>query len=178
MSTDSKLAPGVNSGFTLIEVMVALIVLSIGLLGISGLVLNTLKANDSSSMRSQAAILANSIRDNMRANLLGASVGPPSNYDVAYLAPYVITPASQACFNTTCTPAQIAQNDLNNWKNALALRLPTGDGQIVTVANGGVTTVTITVRWDDTRAVNVLTGTTGCGAPPCYSTLTLQSTLP
>jgi type IV pilus assembly protein PilV len=175
MSTDSKPAPGVNSGFTLIEVMVALIVLSIGLLGISGLVLNTLKANDSASIRSQAAILANSIRDNMRANLLGASVGPPSDYDIAF----GVTPTNQSCVNVTCTPLQIANGDLTTWKNALKLQLPLGDGQIVTAAAGGVTTVTISVQWDDTRAISVFTGTAaGCGTTTCLSTLTLQSTLP
>ena len=55
-------------GFTLIEVLVALIVLSIGVLGVGKLTLSAVKANDSSFMRGQAMNLTYAIVDNMRAN--------------------------------------------------------------------------------------------------------------
>lgn len=55
-----------RNGFTLVEVLVALVVLSIGLLGIGKLVMFASRANDSAYLRSQATALAYSILDDMR----------------------------------------------------------------------------------------------------------------
>ena len=63
---------GLAAGFTLIEVLVALIVLSIGLLGIGKLMLFTSHANDSAYLRGQATEMAYAILDNMRANRTNA----------------------------------------------------------------------------------------------------------
>src|SRR5580698_9232543 len=57
-----------HNGFTLLEVLVSLVVLSIGLLGIGKLMMFSSRANDSAYMRSQATALAYSILDDMRAN--------------------------------------------------------------------------------------------------------------
>ena len=57
-----------SRGFTLVEVLVALVVLSIGLLGVAALQLTSLRSNHSSAMRSQATFLAYDIIDRMRAN--------------------------------------------------------------------------------------------------------------
>jgi type IV pilus assembly protein PilV len=55
-------------GFTLIEVLVTIVVVSIGLLGLAGLQINGLRANVSSEARSKATLLANDIIERMRAN--------------------------------------------------------------------------------------------------------------
>jgi len=62
-------------GFTLIEALVALIVLSIGLLGIAGMQISGLRANQSAASRTQASYLADDIADRMRANYTAARNG-------------------------------------------------------------------------------------------------------
>lgn len=126
-----------QSGFTLIEVLVAIMVLSLGLLGLAGLQATSLQANHSAYLRSQASVLSYDIIDAMRANREAARAG---QYDVALAA---------ASPTGTTIPAQ----DIRRWRANLAAALPDGKGAIATVvgADGGVT-LTITLRWDDSRA--------------------------
>lgn len=121
-------------GFTLIEVMVAVVVLSIGLLGLAGLQITGLRNNQSASFRSTATVLAYDITDAMRANRTDARDG---KYEIALAD---AKPTGSATYQT----------DLNNWLSELALRLPAGDGSI-TVASD---MVTVTVQWDDTRGAS------------------------
>lgn len=120
-------------GFTMIEAMVALLVLSIGLLGVAALQVTGLQNNLSSSWRSQATYLSYDIIDRMRAN---------RNNRVNYVAGLGAAP----------TPGGVEGLDLAAWKANLAATLPGGDG---TVAVGGPnnTVVTVTVQWDDSRGV-------------------------
>ena len=72
----AAVAPRSARGFTMVEVLVSLVVLSIGLLGIGKLVLFSARANDSAYLRSQATGLAYEILDNMRGNLPVAKTFP------------------------------------------------------------------------------------------------------
>lgn len=128
-------------GFTLLEVLVALIVLSIGLLGLSGLQTTGLRNNYSAFLRSQATLVTSDILDRMRANREAAKDG---DYDIAYAG----TPASITCTGT-CSKTQVAQLDVELWR-AYVERLPSGEGQ-VSVTGGGQAEVR--VRWADTRDV-------------------------
>ena len=121
-------------GFTLVEALVALLVLSIGLLGVAALQLSSLRANHSSSLRSQATLLAYDIVDRMRANQSAASNGA---YDTA--------------LGITPTGGTVAQDDLVRWKQNLTNTLPTGDGAVARSGAGGAVKFTITVQWDDSR---------------------------
>ena len=151
-----------DQGFTLLEVLIALLVLSIGLLGIGKLMMLSARANDSAYMRSQATALAYTILDAMRANRGEALAG---SYDIA-VGP---GPAPVACTSAApCSSTAQAQNDLNLWKNALTAALPAGNGSVTTapVLNAsGITQVTafVTVQWNDTVAQQVL------GGPPAAS---------
>ena len=69
-----------QSGFTLLEVLIALLVMSIGLLGIGKMMMLSARANDSAYMRSQATALGYTILDAMRANRQAAIV---QGYDTA-----------------------------------------------------------------------------------------------
>jgi len=128
-------------GFTLVEMLVSLVITSVGLLGVAKLALGTVQANDSAMMRSQATVLMQQIIENMRANRAMAVAG---NYDIDF----------------TVTPAvtDIVTTDLAAWKGLLQSELPSGDGQVKTVQEtnpltGGLEYVTtVTVRWDDTVA--------------------------
>lgn len=137
-------------GFTLIEVLVALVVLSIGLLGMAKLVMVSSHANDSAYLRSQATAQAYAILDNMRANLSAASA---HDYDTA-LNTMPAAPAACNVSGTPCAPTQLALYDVYNWKqhlNAPTGALPSGTGSIVTSA-GLPVTATIIVEWDDAAA--------------------------
>lgn len=117
-------------GFSLLEVLVALVIFSFGLLGLAGLQLTGLASNQSATLRSIATTLAYDMADRMRANLRGVNAG---NYNGA-------TPADNVCsaahFDDThsapanCTPAQLAQDDLYDWNNAISKILPGGSGVV------------------------------------------------
>lgn len=124
-----------QQGFSLIEVLVTMIIISFGLLGIAGVIVNSMKNNQSSYARTQASVLANDIIDRMRANRTTAETAP-----YAYnLALGVAVPAG----NT------VVLNDLSQWRAALAAAMPAGTGSI-TMADA--TQVTVVVQWNDARA--------------------------
>lgn len=138
-------------GFTLLEVLIALVVLSVGLLGISAMMNFSLKSNDSAYMRTQAEVLAYNIMDHMRANNVGALNG---DYNITF-GQTVSSPPNCLGTANTCTPATLAQYDLNQWKQNLASAnggLPCGDGQVTLVSNNGVYEITVIIQWDDSRA--------------------------
>jgi type IV pilus assembly protein PilV len=146
---------GLQRGFSLVEVLVALLVLSIGLLGISKLVLISARANDSAYLRSQATALAYSILDDMRANRQAALAG---NYAIA-AASGATDPGVQCNNAAPCTNTlTLAQYDLFQWRQRLLVLGPSGDGKVVMatvtdpVSGTSSTTATITVTWDDTVA--------------------------
>ena len=126
-----------SAGFSLIECLVALVILSIGLLGVSKMATNSLQFTDSASMRSQSVVLAYDLADKIRAN-----EGNSGSYAIA-MGDAVANPPD--CETNNCSGGQLAQADLADWKNSLANVLPLGDGQSV-VAPG---TATITVSWND-----------------------------
>ncbi|MBK9246481.1 MAG: type IV pilus modification protein PilV [Burkholderiales bacterium] len=118
-------------GFSLIEVLVAIVVLSIGLLGLAALQVSGLRVGQSSFYRAQAAQLATDMADRLRANAGEART--------CELALGDATPSSPT---TTC------ERDLAEWRNRLR-SLPGGNGAVDVdpVAN----MVTVTVQWDDSR---------------------------
>lgn len=143
-----------NNGFSLVEVLVAMVVLAIGLLGLAGLQTASLKANSSAYQRSQASIMANEILDRIRANRVGLAAG-------FYDDPYASTPADPGCVSTGCSVANMAAYDVWYWETSLGNILPSGQGDITGSGAGSV--FTITVMWDDNR-----TGVsgTGCSGDP------------
>jgi type IV pilus assembly protein PilV len=136
-------------GFTLLEVLVSLVVLSIGLLGIGKLVLFSSRGNDSAYMRSQATALGYTILDAMRTNRAQAVAG---SYQVALGAP--VNPGTD-CDLAACSATTLAAYDLFKWKSTMGTALPAGDGTVTTVQVADVITgtlltqATITVQWND-----------------------------
>lgn len=138
-----------HNGFTLIEVLIAMLLLGVGLLGLAGLQANSLRNAQSAYNRSLATELAYDLADRMRANILGK-------------ATYVSGPAAQiaSCNTTGCSSAQMAQNDLYEW-NTLFTTLPSGqsiicidstpdDGTVALPSCNGVgSAYAIKIWWDD-----------------------------
>lgn len=132
-----------QSGFTMVEVLVALVVLAIGLLGIAALYLNSLQSGRTAIYRTQAVNLAADLADRIRANRTAqAAYGTLFADGEAEVA---------ACFATGgCIDSDLASSDLARWKGTLAQLLPNGQGQVVVtlpVAAGEPTNYVVTVRW-------------------------------
>ena len=128
-----------NQGFTLLEVMIALVVFSFGLLALAALMAKGLQFNASALHRSYASSQAYDMADRMRANRIGIE---NDNYDSVSGAG-----TDPDCIDSGCTPAEMAQYDGWAWNSVNALVLPSGSG---IVARSG-TTYRITLTWDDDR---------------------------
>ena len=114
-----------NTGFTLIEVLIAMLVLAVGLLGLAGLQATSLKNNQSAYNRSQATQLAYDLADRMRANVRAVII---RTYIAIATRSAVRSSTLLRRHNTTCTPADMAQNDLYEWNLAVSTTLPSGTG--------------------------------------------------
>lgn len=141
-----------NSGFTLIEVLIAMVVLAVGLIGLAGLQAASLGNNQSAYNRSQATQLAYDLADRMRANNAPAGI---ATYTA--ILPGAATAKANCLTTAGCIPTDMAENDLYEWNCAvaggcalIAATLPNGVGSIAVVA--GV--YTITIVWDDDRDGN------------------------
>jgi len=127
-----------ESGFTLVEVMVAIVILSFGLLGVAGLMVMGIQNTYSSQQRSTATQLAYDMIDRMRSNEKGvelAIAGVGGNYNrpattvTGANGPY--TSQKVACIGATgfavgCSAANMADNDAYEWQQEIKARL--GDG--------------------------------------------------
>lgn len=144
-TTRSTITRRHQDGFTLLEVLVSVVVLSIGLLGLAGLQASGLTNNNSSLQRTQATLLAYDMLDRMRANFDGVRAG---HYD-AITAGSETDPSSCFAVSTGCTVAEIAAFDNFDWGLKLGQLLPMGHGSVT--GNGLNSNFTITVMWDDAR---------------------------
>ncbi|MEX0731358.1 MAG: type IV pilus modification protein PilV [Aquisalimonadaceae bacterium] len=130
-----------QQGFSLLEVLVAILILSIGLLGLAGLQAASLRANQNAYFTSQSNLLAYDIVDRMRANRQAAQNG---GYNIAIGDPLP-------------TGDDQAAADLKAWHGLILNLLPQGTdehgnaigGGAVDVADDGV--ATITIEWFDAR---------------------------
>jgi type IV pilus assembly protein PilV len=132
-STHLPIEPRINSGVSLIEVLVTVVILGVGLLGLANMHLQGLKNNQSAYFRSQATILAYTVLDAMRANTTAAING---NFDTNF-----------DDVSTTGEENTSAESDLSNWKSTLRATLPSGKGYIHCTKDTAICKVS--VQWDD-----------------------------
>src|SRR5580693_7240389 len=90
-----------HRGFTIVEVLVSLVILSLGLLGIAKLILLTARSTDSAYLRSQATALAYEILDDMRAN---RQIAIAHGYDTSMTT---APTAARSCIDTACSPPDL-----------------------------------------------------------------------
>jgi len=145
-------------GFSLVEVLVAVLIMGVGVLGVTGLQMVSLQNNRDALLRSEALQMAYDVMDRMRVNGTGNYSGVA--FDDAPVAP-------TDCMNNNCSAAQMAVFDLSLWKCSLGshneetvctdLRatdalpaaddqpgLPNGEGEI---AIDGAGFVAVTIQW-------------------------------
>lgn len=168
-------------GASMIEVLVSIIVVSLGIVALAGLIMTATRLSKASEMRAIASLLAGDIADRMRANICGvtgqytyqpvaggtaiarcASFPAGTSYQLtAAFTKLSAAPADAAkdCAVTgvTCTPAEMAAYDRAQWQQALYYGLPNGTGYISydagAVAAGGA--VDVWVAWLDPTALSV-----------------------
>ena len=148
-----------SRGFSLIEVMVAVLIISIGLLGVAKMQALSLSNTGNSRLRALAAVEAGSIASMMQADRGYWTTVPTVGADLtATITGATVSAASdgtltavQACSGTAanCTVAQMASYDLQNWAGNLNSVIPSDTVNIdcnLPVA-GGFVTCTVTVKW-------------------------------
>lgn len=144
-----------QAGFTLIEVLVSTLVLTVGLLGIAAMQMVSFQTNQSAYMRSQATFLAQDILDRIRANRDGYR--NTTAYDLIDTTNTAAIDASPGCKDGTagCSPVQMAREDVREWVqhfenidevDDFRPVLLNGSGRVV---RGTGNTFTVTVSWDE-----------------------------
>lgn len=134
-----------QQGVGFIEVLISLVVLTIGLLGLVALQAAAIRFNYDGQQRSVAVMQVHVMADRIRTNQSGATAGNYNNINST-----VTVPSNPSC--TTCSPAEVAQRDTYEWITAIRNLLPRGEGQVI--GAGGL--YTIKVMWDSQK-----TGATG-----------------
>lgn len=128
-----------QAGFSIVEVMVALVVLAVGMLGIASLYVTTLRSSGSAISRMQAVNLASDLADRIRANRFAGDA-------------YQKTEAKTDCFTKNCTQEAMAANDMYLWQKQIDDLLGE-DANGMVVYNAGAAnqpdSYTITVRWKE-----------------------------
>lgn len=97
-----------QAGFTLIEILVTIVILSIGLLGIAGMQASSLRNNHAAYTKTQAANLAMDMADRIRAN-------PGARAEYVGFDTGANVPADPGCIGTGCTAEQLADFDMRQW---------------------------------------------------------------
>lgn len=139
--------PGSQQGITMIEILVTVVIISVGLLGAAAMVINGLESNRNAYLRTQASILAYDMADRIRAN--AGQVGSYDNFD--FDSEGEDAPDLPQCFASDegCGPAGVATADLAQWARALegvdggVILLPAAAGSIALSGDE----ITITVSW-------------------------------
>jgi type IV pilus assembly protein PilV len=117
------LLSGRQCGFSLVEMLVALVILCIGVLGVGQLMLVGLQASAAALTRTQAIYLLKDMMDRIRAN--------PSARDAYDCANYSPAPTERGCAPSgvparQCTARELAEDDLARWQERAKQALPLG----------------------------------------------------
>jgi type IV pilus assembly protein PilV len=140
-------------GFSIVEAMVALVVMSVGMLGIAGLYVSSLKAGRTAILRTQAVNLASDISDRIRANRTARTA-----YDTGTVAPCSVPGGGATLAETTAR--NLAATDTCQWRTTIQTILPQGNGVIAFVAGNPVgmpNTYVVTVSWQEPGEQQVFT---------------------
>jgi type IV pilus assembly protein PilV len=126
------------AGFTLVEVLIALIIMSVGMLGIAGLYVHSMQAGRTSMFRHHAVTLAGDVADRIRANPRAGAV-------------YALAGANNNCIaaGIDCSAAEMAANDIFLWDLQAGQTLPNGDVAVVFDNAVIPPTYQITVSWTE-----------------------------
>ena len=134
-------------GFTLIEVLVAIIIFGAGLLGLARLQALSQENSHKAYLRSQAVFQTQDIADRMRANPQGVENGDYNNISAS--APGSAPTPNCLTATSGCTPTELAAFDIWEWQTMNTQLLPMGLGSVN--FNNASQTFNINVMWDDNK---------------------------
>ena len=139
-----------SGGFTLIEVLIALVVMSVGMFGIAGLYLHSIQAGRTSVFRHHAITLAGDVADRIRANPAAGVLYESAGKD-------------NGCMNGTreCSAQEMAENDVMAWQAQAAASLPSGAVSITFSDNASPT--------PDEYEIEITWSEPGINTTPSYS---------
>lgn len=154
-----------QSGFSLLEVLIALVLFAVALMGFAGAAVVSMRSGTTATSRSQAIVLAQFIENRMRANPRGVLDGNyAGTFNLASGAP------GNNC-TSGCSPSALANYDLLSWGQALGRAMPEGTGTIRCAldpipvsANTNLTPrglCTVTITWSEQVDAGLRGGATG-----------------
>jgi len=114
-----------STGFSMVEALIAVLIVAIGLMGVASLIIESLKNGHGALLRTQAVNLVSDMQERIRANPLAG--------DAYECAQYSSGPALLGCAPTesmpaavSCTSRELAEDDLAEWQRAVRRALPLG----------------------------------------------------
>jgi len=140
-----------QKGFSLIEALVAFLILSIGMLGIASLQTMSLKSGHTAALRTVAVLKVDEILESIRSNTTALASYASDTADVGI---------DNGCTQTTiaavdCSPDELARDEIFRWKNSLVEALPDNAGTTASVLvtppvpPSTLTTIAVTVNWTE-----------------------------
>lgn len=123
-------------GFSLVEVLIALVIMSVGMLGIAGLYVQSMQAGRTSMFRHAAVTLASDVADRIRANPMAA-------------ADYENDGVDRGCVGSDCNQTEMAEHDIFLWQAQADGTLPNGDVDVDFDNSVNPPLYTITISWDE-----------------------------
>lgn len=149
-----------ETGVAMLEVLIAILIMSFGLLGVAGMQLVGMRSSNTAHLRSVATFQAYDIADRMRANMTAVrDTNASNNYSSISCATTYSSPSCAGPFGAAgCTPTEMRNYDAAAWCTTNASLLPGGGGTVSNVANSNAFQITIT--WTE----RCQTGETGCSA--------------
>jgi type IV pilus assembly protein PilV len=179
MKNMKPLLPSRQHGITLIESLVAIVVMALGILGILGVQMRTLADTQTGVRRAQAIRLIEDLSERMKVN------PSSSKYFNDYLLGWGAATSAVNCTTATCTSDKLAKSDIHEWKTTVKNTLPLSDVSIFAVDDetiaGNKRQLGVMISWREnekdssTGAIfNINATTTGSTSCPANSTCHLQ----
>jgi type IV pilus assembly protein PilV len=136
-----------QAGTSLLEAVVAIVVFSVGVIGIASLLLTSMRANDATLLRTQSTILANELYEKVLANMPAAELG---TYNLAMSAT-MPTASEINCHSSSCSSAQMAAWDLATWGARVDGSLAKADVEVAVDTSVDPAEITVKLKYKSLR---------------------------
>lgn len=146
-----------QTGVSLIEALVALLILALGIMGLAGLQTQALVDGRESNHRAVAVQMAEDLLERMQANSQIRMTNPTPN---PYVVAFGTIPSNPDCFTNACNGTQLANFDLWQWKTSLRNLLPGGDAQVFR-STTDPTQFGVLIAWSESQSRNQGIATSG-----------------
>ena len=139
-----------QSGFSMIEVLVSLLIIATAMLGAAGIQLRALQLGQGSLFRTQAILLADDLAERMEANKIAATDSSTANGLYGLAATSTLPSTAPSC-TSACGASDMAKLDLYQWQILVPSLLPQSSWSVSQTVSGNPSTYQITVNWVDSR---------------------------